>query len=231
MKNRIIFALLILSVHSFAQQTGTFDFQLIVPNEDGIDTMTIHIAQTSKKFAANFSGDGVIERFVLDSIAGQVVELIDEDGDREAYVTSLSSLSEDDDLTYGYTTVSDFILGDIASKEDYTLLSDKKVIQGWDCRKVNLLEDGKVVGIAWVAMGLYIGFSNEVGFFRIPEGTIVELIVKENGVVSGEMKLIQSKKTIANSAVEFSLAIPDGYELYDDEEYYDEEYGDEEEGE
>ena len=229
MKNALFITLLSLTVQSFAQQTGTFDFQFINTESGVVDTMKVHIAQTTKKFAVHFSDGEIKERFVLDSIAGQVLELIDDGDTKDAFVTELASADEDGDYPFGFAFISELIMGDIATNEDYTLLADKKVIQGWECRKVNLLEEGKVVGTGWVAMGLFIGISNDSGFFRLLEGTLVELTVKEEGIVVGEMKLIQSKKTIANPTVEFSLAIPDGYELYDDEEYYDEENGDDEE--
>jgi len=223
MKNRIIFAFLSFTVHSFAQQTGIFDFQLI-NTESGIsDTMNIHISQTSKKFAANFSGHGLTERFVLDSIAGKVVELIDNGESQFVFVTPIPYQPKYDIFGYGHTNVSELIMNEISDDEMYVLLDDEKTIHGWDCRKVNLLREGKVIGSGWVAMGLYIGFTTDFGFFGLYEGTIIELTVKENGVVVSEMKLMNSTKTIANQTKEFSLEIPEGYELYEDDLDYDDE--------
>ncbi|MES2554545.1 MAG: hypothetical protein V4604_00260 [Bacteroidota bacterium] len=223
MKTIFLLPILFVAQLTTAQQTCEMQFQLISnePSEGTIDTMFIDLAQTRNKFALNYRFEEMEERFVLDSTAKKVVELANEDGEKIAFVNDLGM-----DDGYGFTTAYDILNQEMLSKDQYRLLTDKKTIQGWDCRKIELLEvDGSTLGAAWVALGLHIGYQSDAGFFYLKEGTIIEYSLTDNETKGSlSLKLIKSSKTIANPAKTFSLEIPAGYELDTmEDDYYDDE--------
>jgi hypothetical protein len=230
MKHLFLFTILSISNIVIGQQTCEMQFELITAEsgDSKADTIYIDLAQTSKKFALNFRLNTEIqERFVIDSVARKVVELTREEDKKLAYLSDLED-SPDDEL-YGYTTAYEIATNDVLDPEEYRLISEKKTLFGWNCQKVEFLEEGSVIGTGWIALGLFIGIEKETGFFATDEGTIVEysFVDKESGGFM-TLKLLKSSKTIANPAVAFSLEVPSGYELDTmDEDYYD----DEEEGE
>jgi len=229
---KYLFLLTILSFSKivFGQQTCEMKFELITAEsgDSKADTIVIEIAQASKKFALNFRLNNEIqERFVMDSVARKVVELSREEDEKLAYLSDLED-SPDDEL-YGYTTAYEIATNEVLDPEEYRMIAEKKTILGWNCQKVEFLEEGSVIGTGWIALGLFVGIEKETGFFATDEGTIIEysFVDKESGGFM-TLKLLKSSKTIANPAVAFSLEVPAGYELDTMEDDY---YDDEEEGE
>lgn len=217
---KTIFLLPILFVINFAnaQQTCELKFQVISTDSLESDTIFIEIAQTGKKFAVNYTEGDVHERLVVDSTARKIVELTDEDDEKLAFVYDLS-----DEEVDGNTLAFAIVYQGLLEKEDYRLTSDKKTIQGWNCQKIEFLDEGVVYASGWVALGLHIGFSAEAGFFATKEGSVIEYFVPDDeGDGSISTKLVKSSKTIANPAKVFSLEIPAGYELDTmEDDYYD----------
>ncbi|HLP56287.1 MAG TPA: hypothetical protein VK151_14720 [Fluviicola sp.] len=228
MKYLLLLAILSLVNLAIAQKTGEFKFQIIADDGESptADTLVVEIAQTKKKFAINYYVEDVYERLVVDSIAQKVVELTNEDGEKTAFVADLSL-----DEGYGFTTAYDIVEQEMLEEGEYRLLTEKKTIQGWECKKIEFLDEGKVFGSGWLAPGLHIGYSADGGFFHTKEGTVLEYTIKddeEGGSLT--MKLIKSSKTITDPAKAFSLEVPAGYTIdtmeddyYDGEDYYDEE--------
>lgn len=222
MKYIFLLSILFVAKLTAAQQTCEMKFLLISVDslEGTTDTMFIDIAQTAKKFAINYRLNELQERFVLDSLAQKVVELTNEEDEKTAFITDL----KDDDI-YGLTTAFDVIDQEMLESEEYRLLADKKTIQGWDCRKIEFLDEGVVFGSGWLAMGLYIGYTTETGFFPTKEGSIIEYLITDDEMGGSlSLKLIKSSKTIANPVKAFSLEVPAGYELDTmEDDYYDDE--------
>ncbi|ASS48372.1 MAG: hypothetical protein A3D31_08590 [Candidatus Fluviicola riflensis] len=218
MKSIFLLTILFITQLAVAQQTCEMQFRLIAndPSEAVADTMDIEIAQTRKKFAVNYRIEEIQERFVLDSVALKVIELTNVDEEKVAFIADLSK-----DEGYGFTSAYEIVEQEMIEQDEYRLLADKKNIQGWDCRKIELLDEGVVFGSGWVVMGLHLGLGKETGFFFIKEGAIIEYLLEdEEDGSSFSLKLIKSSKTITNPAKAFSLEIPAGYEL---ESYYDDE--------
>ncbi|HLP56285.1 MAG TPA: hypothetical protein VK151_14710 [Fluviicola sp.] len=229
MKYLFLLPLLFVAQLALAQQTCEMKFQMVTRDSVGLsDTIFFDVAQTTKKIVVEYREGIVYERFVVDSIAAKVLELTSESDQKLAYEYDMQN-----DEFYGSTLAFAIVNQDFLEPERYRLLSDKKVVQGWNCQKIEFLQDGVAYASGWLALGLSIGYKSNTGFFRAKEGSVIEYTVPDNG--SGKsitMKLVKSSKTIANPAKVFSLEIPEGYTLGTMDDYYDyyyDYYDDEEE--
>ncbi|MDH4471131.1 MAG: hypothetical protein QE487_00905 [Fluviicola sp.] len=221
MKYILLLPILFFANLASAQQTGEFEFQMILHDSVNAtsDTVFIDIAQTTKKFAVNYREGKLEDRFVIDSVVQKVVELTNDSGEKIALVADLSK-----DEHFGITEAQYLAGEDMIEEENYRLTAEKKNIQGWDCQKIEFLFNGEVFGSGWVALGLYIGYGTEDAVFKVKEGTAIEQLMSDDKGFSLIVKLIKSSKTIANPTKAFSLEIPTGYELETNEDdYYDDE--------
>jgi hypothetical protein len=222
MKYILLLPILFFANFTSAQQTCEFEFQMILNDSVNAtsDTVFIYIAQTNKKFAVNYREGKLEDRFVIDSVAQKVVELMNDSGEKIALVADLSK-----DERFGITEAHYLAREDMMiEEENYRMTTEKNIIQGWDCQKIEFLFNGEVFGSGWVALGLNIGYGAEAAVFKVKEGTAIEQFMSDERGFSLTLKLIKSSKTIANPTKAFSLEIPSGYELETNEDdYYDDE--------
>lgn len=231
MKTIILSLLALCSTTVFAQ---TFNFQLTYNDgiSDEIETTTIEVNVAPNKLSARLKESGMSEYMYADATQKKVLELIDETDEegsiKEAYLSSWEENLFDEAMTISYA--SDLCLLPITTNEEYRLLTETKVIQGLTCTKVELLSDGEVLGTGWLAKGVYIKLTDDLGMFLTKEGSIVDCTLEMDGETTS-CKLISYSKTVANPATAFNMNIPAGYEIIDDtdagggDEYYDEEDG------
>lgn len=226
MKKYLFSLITLCSALSLNAQQYAFDFLMISTSPEGADTLTLHFARMPKKMAARLSFPGTSESFIIDSTESKIVELISTEDGKEAFVSYLKADQEEEE--YGFTGLYDFLTMEIAEESEYKLLAEKKNIQGFECRKINILENGTVFGTAWVASGIHFGLTGETGFFLTPKGTIIELELKD-GEQSMSLRCTGARRNNAVSLSDFSTVIPADYEVYDESEleYYDDEESEE----
>lgn len=206
-----------------AQQNYMFDMEIVSKDVDGSDTIFLHIAKAPKKLAMRVTTSDFNEFFVVDSTQNKIVELIDEMEGKEAYVSYFHGDPEEEE--YGYTVAGDFVMMEGAGEQDYKLLPEKRTMFGYECQKIVLLDEGKELGTGWIALGVHMGMESGSGFFDTPKGMLVDFQITDAEGTTMQLKLIRASKTLTNPQSEFSLLVPDGYEVYDeaDPEYYDDE--------
>ena len=217
----LLSAVSVLTVLVVNAQEITIDLRMISASEGEEMVATIHLARKTSKLYASFSSDGSTEVFIVDSTQQKVLELFDEDGEKEAYLSSSVTTAEMDEPEFGLSMIYDMLISPMASRTDYRLLTETKVIFGMTCRKVELLEDGAPVGTGWVLPGVQFGLAKDQGLFMTPDGMLIEMTLSD-GEESFRLECSGISK-VAINASQFSLAVPAGYELIDDSEDYEEE--------
>lgn len=211
-----VFNLLLLSLaFGVSAQEFTMDLRM-VSVEDGVESVAaIHLARKPSKLYASFKNDEMSEVIIVDSTQKKVLELIDEEDTKEAFISS-SVTVEMEEPEFGVTMLYDMLSNDMARSTDYHLLTETKMIFGMKCRKVELLEEGEVVGTGFILPGYKIGLGKDAGLFLTPDGMLVELSFTE-GADSFRLECVGITKG-AVSNTQFSLEVPDGYEVFDDSE-------------
>lgn len=220
----ITFLLFLGTVFSLAAQHNyMFDMEIVSNNTEGTDTIFLHMAKAPKKLALRVTTSDFNEFFVVDSTQNKVVELIDEMEGKEAYVSYFHG--DQDEEMYGNTVAGDFVMMEGAGEQDYKLLPEKRTMFGYECQKVVLLSEGQELGTGWIALGVHMGMENGSGFFDTPKGMLVDFQITDAEGTTLKLKLVRASKIVSNPQSEFSLLIPEGYELFDeaDPAYYDDE--------
>jgi len=225
----IILSLLTLCTTTVFSQTFTFQLTYNDGITDDVETTSLEVNIAPNKLSARLKEDGMSEYMYADVSQKKVLELLDESSDeetiKEAYLSSWEENLFDEAMTISYA--SDLCLLPITTNEEYRLLTETKVIQGLTCTKVELLADGEVVGTGWLAKGVYIKLTEDLGMFLTKEGSIVDCTLEMDGETTS-CKLISYSKTVVNPTAAFNMTIPAGYEIIDDT---DEGTGDYEDGE
>ncbi len=229
----IILSLLSLCTTTLFAQTFTFQLTYNDGISDDVETTSLEVNVATGKLSARLKEDGMTEYMFADASLKKVVELLDETSDeetiKEAYISTWEEDLFDEAMTISYA--SDLCLLPIATNEEYRLLTETKVLHGLTCTKVELLADGEVVGTGWLAKGVYIKLTDDLGMFLTKEGSIVDCTLGMGGETTS-CKLLSYSKTVVNPTAAFNMTVPSGYEIIDDtEEGGDEYYYDEEEEE
>lgn len=201
-------------VFTSSAQEYSLDLKMVSGDEEVNTVATIHLAKKPTKLFASFKNELSSEVFIVDSTQKKVLELIDEEDVKEAYLSSSVTTAQMEEPDFGLTLLYDMLSGEMGGSSDYRLLSDTKQFFGLTCRKAELLEDGAVVGTGWIAPGIHFGLAKNQGLFMTPDGMLIEMML------TGEEEGFRvectgfSKGTVDNS--QFSLTVPAGYELMDD---------------
>ena len=218
MKTLINLLILCAAFNAVAQEY-TVDLKMTSSEEEASFSATIHLAKKPSKLYASFSDESSTEVFIVDSTQKKVLELFDEDDAKEAYLSSSITTPEMEEPEFGLSMLYDMLISEMASRSDYRLLTETKQLFGMTCRKVELLEEGAVVGTGWVLPGVQFGLAKNQGIFMTPDGMLVEMTLSGEGETFKLECLGISKGTVDNG--QFSLTIPAGYELIDDSEDYE----------
>lgn len=214
MKKTFNLLALLLAFGASAQEF-TMDLRMVSVEGGEESVATLHLARKPSKLYASFKNDEMSEVFVVDSTQKKVLELIDEEDVKEAFISS-SVTAGMEEPEFGVTMLYDMLSNDMASQSDYRLLTESKMLFGMKCRKVELLEEGNVVGTGYVLPGFKIGLGKDAGLFLTPDGMLVEMSFTE-GTDTFRLECVGITKG-AVSNTQFSLVAPDDYEVFDESE-------------
>lgn len=205
-------AFLCLSFVLHAQNEYTMDFVMVSTSDGLSDSTYLHFARAPKKIAATSkkAGTEYSERFVVDSIAGRMLEMYNEEGDKQAIIKP-SKTENDKPAEFPLTDVQGLLSMPISNKSEYKLTTGVKVIQGVECQKIILLMNGEEIGTGWVDKSYRLSIGKGNGLFLTPEGMALEIISKIDGIQFHWLCTnIQSGPL---DSKEFSFDVPDDYEL------------------
>jgi hypothetical protein len=218
MKKILIAACMLVYVQITAQ-TGTYEFRLDYTDKEDSASIGIKLYQSPGKMTGIAAAEGIEHRMVVDTTQKKMLELIAEEDEEGFFKEAFLSAWEEDFLeeTVGMSIVFDLLSDGEAIPGSYSLLPEKRVLNGINCQKVELLEDGVKIGSGWVATGMHIRLMHGFGFMNLKEGTLVQFTMQSGGTTFS-CNFLKASKTVENPAIIFSFAIPEGYEVIDSNE-------------